>query len=274
MQVFNIAHRGARSVAPENTLAAARKAFALGADMWELDAGLTADGEIVVIHDDSLTRTSDACKTTPGRAPWRVRDFTLAELRRLDFGSWFAESDPFGQIAAGAVTEEELMGYARARIPTLSEALTLTRELGWKVNVEIKDMGATGGGENIARRVATLAAGMGMEDRVLVSSFRFDYLRQIREAGSAVATAVLVSSPAPDPAAIVAELGASAYNPCLSAITLRDVAPLREKGIDVNVWTVNDEETMTMLIEAEVSGIFTDFPQRLARILRKTAPSQ
>lgn len=269
MRVFNIAHRGARSLAPENTLAAARKAFALGADMWELDAGLTADGELVVIHDDSLARTSNARGATPARSPWRVRDFTLAELRQLDFGSWFAESDPFGQIAAGAVSPEELKEFAGAPIPTLSEALLLTRELDWKVNVEIKDMGATGSDEDIARRVAALATAMDMEDRVLVSSFRLDYLRQIRETGSSIATAVLVSSPASNPTGLVADLGASAYNPGVSAIELRDIAPLRERGVDVNVWTVNDEKAMLELIAAGVSGIFTDFPQRLARILRE-----
>lgn len=207
----------------------------------------------------------------PDRSPWRVRDFTLAELRRLDFGTWFAENDPFGQVANGAVSPEELREYSGAPIPTLSEALALTLGLGWRINVEIKDMGATGGDEGIARRIAALAAGMGMEDRVLISSFRFDYLLEIRETGSAIATAVLASSPVPDPAALVADLAASAYNPGVSAIALRDIAPLREKGVDVNVWTVNDEKTMLELIESGVSGIFTDFPQRLARILRDAA---
>ena len=98
---LNIAHRGARSLAPENTLAAAQKGLDTGADMWELDVGMTADGALFLIHDDTLERTSNAAQVFPQRAPWRVHEFTFDEIRQLDFGSWFVEQDPFGQIAAG-----------------------------------------------------------------------------------------------------------------------------------------------------------------------------
>ena len=98
------AHRGARSLAPENTLAAARLALAAGARMWEIDVRMSRDGEIVLIHDPNLERTSDAPGKFPGRSPWLVHDFTLDELKTLDFGSWFSETDPFGQIAAGKIS--------------------------------------------------------------------------------------------------------------------------------------------------------------------------
>ena len=69
-KMLNIAHRGARSLAPENTLAAARKALGCGADMWELDVGMTADGVLILIHDNTLTRTSNVLEIFPERTPW------------------------------------------------------------------------------------------------------------------------------------------------------------------------------------------------------------
>ena len=95
-RTLNIAHRGARSIAPENTLAAALKALQSGADLWELDVVMTADGEPVVIHDKDLSRTSNVESVFPSRRPWLVHEFSLEEIRRLDFGSWFKAMDPFG----------------------------------------------------------------------------------------------------------------------------------------------------------------------------------
>jgi len=89
--VENIAHRGARAFAPENTLEAIRKAADLGADAVEIDVQLSADGEPVVFHDDTLERCTDAATVFSSRAPWSTAGFTLAELRQLDAGSWFAD---------------------------------------------------------------------------------------------------------------------------------------------------------------------------------------
>ena len=121
--VLNIAHRGARSLAPENTLAAARKALEIGADLWETDVSVTTDGQLILMHDDTLDRTTDAPIRFPGRSPWTVSAFTLAEIRDLDAGSWFVETDPFDQIAAGAVTPGEQAAYRGERVPTLRRAL-------------------------------------------------------------------------------------------------------------------------------------------------------
>lgn len=85
-----IAHRGASAYAPENTLAAIDKADDLGFRWVENDVQRTKDGQLVVIHDDSLTRTTDVEEVFPGRAPWKVKDFTAAEIAQLDAGSWFS----------------------------------------------------------------------------------------------------------------------------------------------------------------------------------------
>ena len=98
-----IAHRGARSLAPENTLAAARKAHGLGADLWETDVAVTADDQLVLMHDDAMTRTTNVADIFPERVPAAFSTSSLAEIRSLDAGSWFERDDPFGQVAAGAV---------------------------------------------------------------------------------------------------------------------------------------------------------------------------
>lgn len=259
-----IAHRGACSLAPENTLAAARQALRLGADMWELDTQLTRDGELVVVHDDRLERTSNARQALPGRRPWFVRDLTLDEIRRLDCGSWFNRQDPFKQIAAGAVSRSDQESYAGERAPTLREALMFTRDNDWRVNVEIKSLGRAPGAASVVEKVVALIEELGMTDRVLISSFNQRYLERVKAANPAIATGVLVGLPVLNPPALLRRLKAQAYHPCAMVIRPEAIAALRRCGFEVNVWTVNDEKTMRRLIEAGVSGIITDFPQTLS----------
>ena len=89
--VLNIAHRGARAFAPENTLAAFEKSKTFGCQMFEMDVRLSKDGELVVYHDEQLTRCTDIKAKFPGRSSYYVRDFTYDELRTLDAGSWYIE---------------------------------------------------------------------------------------------------------------------------------------------------------------------------------------
>ncbi len=264
---LNIAHRGARSLAPENTLAAARKGLEVGADMWELDIQMTADGELIVIHDNTLKRTSNVREVFPKRKPWLVHEFTLDEIRLLDFGSWFTQQDPFGQIAAGMVAESELSSYVQQQAPTLGEALTFTREHSWRVNLEIKDLSGNPDPDQVAKKVLALVEDLDMVDSVLISSYNQSYLAQIREAHPHVATAVLVSKPHPHPETLLRQLGAQAYHPRLSGFRSADIALLHRQGCRVHVWNVNDRKTMQTLVRAGVDGIFTDFPQLLTSVL-------
>jgi glycerophosphoryl diester phosphodiesterase len=266
---LNIAHRGARSLAPENTLASARKALEIGADMWELDVCMTADGQLLILHDDTLERTSNARQVFPDRSPWNVSDFTLEEIRSLDFGSWFNEQDPFRQIAAGKVSTQEQQSYVGEPAPTLQEALEFTRDNNWRVNVEIKDLTGQPGDASVVEKVIDLIEELNMEDRVLISSFNPQYVQRSRIADANISAAILVSEGDPDPAALVNRLQAQAYNPKLGSIRMDEVRSLRTQGIGVNVWTVNDPKQMQALIEAGASGIFTDFPQVLKTLLLK-----
>ena len=259
-----IAHRGCSSLAPENTLAAARAAHRVGADGWELDVQLTADGHPVVIHDRGLLRLTDVA-THPafaGRQPFIVSRFTLAELRQLSTGHAFIHRDRHGQVSAGAVSPADLARYLTEPLPSLEEALALTRELGLLVNVELKNQAGLPGGDAIVERTVAVLDRMDMADRVLISSFNFAYLRQIKALRPAYATAALVREPHPDPLGLLRELRAAAYHPGHLMVTPQRVRQIRNAGRHVNVWTVNTAERMRELAGWGVSGLITDFPQR------------
>lgn len=263
---LNVAHRGARSLAPENTLAAAQAAIDVGADMWEIDVQLTRDDELIVMHDSDLTRTSDVRERFPERHPWLVSDFTSSEIRSLDCGSWFVDTDPFGQIAAGAVSTEMANRYRGERAPTLEEALQFTRQHDWRINIELKDVGRPCGLEMTQQTIA-LVADLGVRDRVLLSSFNHEYLRAARSLDADIPTAALTVRPIRNPARHVAKLGAQAYNPLWMSVRGSTIAKLRAAGLDVYVWTVNRERDMRRMVRWGVTGIVTDFPQVLGKLL-------
>lgn len=267
-KVLNVAHRGARSLAPENTLAAARAGLAAGADMWELDVQLTADDQLIVLHDSELTRTSDAAVRFPGRSPWRVADFTLAEIQTLDCGSWFNATDPFGQIAAGRVGAAAQRSYCGEKAPTLLQALEFTVANHWRVNVELKDVKDPTKGRRLVRQTVDLILAMGSEDRVIVSSFNHDYVSEVRSVSAAIATAALSFWAIKRPAQVLSRLGAQAYNPRRQVVRASTVRMLRAAGFDVYVWTVNSMRSMRRLAELGVTGIITDYPQVLAEYLQ------
>lgn len=263
----NMAHRGARSLAPENTLASARKGYECGADSWELDVAVTRDGELVILHDGSPARTSNVAEVFPGREHDPVHTFTFAELRQLDFGSWFNQVDPFQQIAAGAVTAEMQHSYIGEPIPTLKDALTFTRDHDWQVNIEIKNAANTPGDRFVVEAVVEMVEALDMVRSVLISSFNLSYLPRVKEANERIATAAIVERPIPDPVALVHGLGAIGYNPGGRALFPEQIPLLRQAGIAVTVWTINDAETMRLMLESKPSAICTDFPQLLAQVL-------
>ena len=264
-----IAHRGARSLAPENTLAAARKALDVGADMWELDVTITADDELVVMHDDTLERTCNAPELFADRSPWQVRDFSMAEIEMLDCGSWFNDQDPFGQIQAGNVSDAEQQSYAGEQAPTLRQALEFTRDHDWRVNVELKRQPTEALDQLLVQKAVALIGEVGMDDgqQVVVSSFRHDYLEHIRTLNPDIPTQAVTSTLIQHLPDYLSQLGASACNPKATVWSYKRMAQLQVNGVAFNVWTVNDDLTMRALVKTGVHGIITDFPQRLAQIL-------
>ncbi len=264
------AHRGARSLAPENTLASARTALATGAGMWEIDVRMSRDGELVLIHDPNLERTSDAPLKFPDRSPWLVSDFTLDELRTLDFGSWFESTDPFGQIAAGKISSSELVKYAGEPVVTFEEAILFTIRNDWLLNIEIKDLSGSPGHDCIVEKVAGLVRSLGAVEKVLVSSFNHNYLALIRKLDRDIKTGVLVDSFLSDPVELMTGLDAFTYNPGFRAVRPRQIRRLKQKGFGVFVWVLNKPWLARALFAIGADGIFTDFPQRFSKDERQS----
>ncbi|NSW51433.1 MAG: glycerophosphodiester phosphodiesterase [Anaerolineae bacterium] len=267
--IQNIAHRGARSVTPENTLFAAKKAYDLGADAWELDCGVLKDGTLIVLHDDNFKRTTNIDQVFPERKTDHLSTFLWEEVQQLDAGSSYIDTDPFGQIQEGNVSAADIASFRGAPIPLLEEALSFTKDHHWQVNVEIKNMKGTPWDASIAESVVKMIRSMGMENQVLISSFNHRYLRQCHSAAPGIKTAALVGIQKPWDLKKTLSLGCYAYHPPVYSITGGHIRRARKLGLDVNIWTVNEQKRMVSLIEAGVSGIITDFPQRLREILQE-----
>jgi glycerophosphoryl diester phosphodiesterase len=268
-----VAHRGARSLAPENTLAAARKALEVGADLWETDVAVTNDGELILFHDVSLTRTTNVKDHFPDRDPWHGSTFTLNELRVLDAGSWYAKTDPFGRIAAGEVSREDLSAYRNEKIPTLSEALRFTRDASFCVNLELKRLSPPMENFPMVERVLASIENAGIDyGRVIVSSFHHPWLREVQTRNPSLAIQALIGYSETDPLDW-GGLEFETYNARSTLIDENQVRVITEKGISINLFTVNDEYEMLRFTKAGVAGLITDFPQRAFRLLRETAIS-
>ena len=225
-----IAHRGASGTCPENTLVAFARAAALGAHMIELDVQLTRDGEVVVMHDWTLERTTDGAGA--------VCDRTLAEIRRLDAGAWFGPA------------------FRGTRVPTLAEVLAA---VGLPVNVELKPVGDDGL-EGRALDVVEEAAAL---DRVVFSSFAPSALERLRRRSSAAELAVLWErEPIADALRLAERVGARALHLRKDAVDGAAMRAAAGAGLPVRAWTVNDPGETAHLVDLGVAGIFTDFPER------------
>ncbi len=303
-----IAHRGDSSHNPENTLEAARLGWEAGADAWELDVQLTRDGVAVVLHDESLSRTTDVAARHPddlrGRDGYRVIDFDWGEVRELDAGSWFASERggprsalEFGTLGGLPSDRREHYRSGKIRIPTLVEALELTLELDWLVNVEIKSF--PDDPPCLVEAVLEAIERTGSASRVLLSSF--DHRDLVRVAAMArhqhlslqpISLGALVDTPLANPRAYVTgTVGVDAYHvsarslgsesvayrhhPSLGSLRGEDVEELRSAGIPVLVYTVNDHGPGGLadhLASLGVAGLFTDDPAGMRMLLHRPGP--
>jgi glycerophosphoryl diester phosphodiesterase len=266
---LNIAHAGASSVAPQNTLVAGRVALKLGADVWGVDVRLTRDGVFVLMHDKTLDRTTDVEGRFPARSPWRVEEFTLKEIRGLDAGSWFVDADPFEQIKAGYVSRADLEGYVGEPVPTLREALEFVAQQEWLMDIEVKP-GPNADPEGLAHRLLAVIGKTGTADRVMVSSFDHDILRALKRLNPAIPIGALTIFAPFDAIAYLNDLGADLYLPSMVGCTEDLLTELSQACIGVHVWTYNSEGQLERLAGTPgIAGIYTDFPQRLAPILER-----
>ncbi len=280
-----IGHRGGRELGPENTLEAAKAGFRAGADMWELDTQLTKDGVPVLLHDYTLKRTTNVRKVFPRKANLPLSSFTLEEVKKLDAGSWWARKYGKKALSQGRITKEQLdlYGSGKVRIPTLEEALSLTKELGWKVNVEVKVFhpGKLG---SLVPKVLDVIRKTGMVKDTVVSSFDHAVCWAIAHAKEPrPRVQVLTSMRLARPDLYVKKVvNAQDFNPSFGCLgfggtdeKIGDPPPalvvkrMLDAGIGINVWTVNDEKSWKKLVDIGVTGIITDAPDRLREWLKK-----
>jgi len=280
-----LAHRGDSFRAPENTLEAAKLGHSAGADGWELHVRLTLDGVPVVLHDESLIRTTDVARRFEGdprsESGFLVGDFLIEELRSLDAGSWFVDPAGGPRSAAGFGSRDRIRPVDRpvyesglVRIPTLAEALELTAELEWMVNVEIKPSAVDR--STLVEAVLRAIRVSGTCDLVTISSFDHEIARLVGSLESRVATGALVTGSIDRPADdILRALGADALHAPFESFLGASRPSSTTIGIDarlgavpVLVYTVNDagpSGPALRLAGMGVSGLFTDDPESFGR---------
>ena len=260
-----IAHRGARSLAPENTLASARRAHNLGADLWETDVSVTADHKLVLMHDDAMMRTTNVAEVFPERVPAAFSTYTLAEIRSLDAGSWFERDDPFGQVAVGAVENQELVAYVGEKVPMLREAFELTLKLNWFLNLELKAQPEPNHNFDVVSAVLELADEVGIgPDHLLFSSARFDWLKTLKQCRPEFKVQAILGLFPEDPMDF-SDSFFDTFNPRHTRLSIDQFKMQVDQGHKLNPYTVNDEAMIKTLIEIGVTGLITDFPQRVPK---------
>lgn len=259
-----IAHRGARSIAPENTLTAAKIAHKTGADLWETDVNMTRDGHLILFHDDTLVRCTDAEKKFPLKTSYRVRDFDLEEIKALDAGTRFVETDPFQEISKGNVSSEMKASFIGEPIPLLEEGLLLTLEKSWKINLELKFFEEAAEKFHIPGHTLEIIRQTRIPlNQVVISSFYHPWLLWIMEKEPLVEIQALVGNSDEGPLNFK-DFFFPAYNANAALIHPDQIKELKNRGKKINVFTVNDPKAFSRFAGLGVDGIFTDFPQRFA----------
>ncbi len=261
------AHRGARSIAPENTWMAMERARRCGSDLWETDVQLTADGELVLFHDTTLERTTDiAAHSEFADRSLKVTDFTAEELAPLNAGSWFLADDPFGTVGSGEVAEEWYPQIREQKIPRLRDVLEYCHRHDFPLNLEIKDQSGTAADSQIVGKVLDCLKQTATEEQVLISSFNHDYLRQIKHLNREIAIAALVEKNHPENLLdYLHRLDVDAYHPDQLITSPDQVRELVAAEMPVNLWTVNDPDQAEEFLAAGATFICTDWPQKMVR---------
>lgn len=221
------AHRGYSAVYPENTIPAFKGAIQVGADWAELDVQQTADGEVIVMHDSNLKRTTGLDKEV-----WQV---TWDEIKDLDNGSWFDKK------------------YQTVRIPTLEEVLKVCRGK-IHLNIEIKPSGHD---KDLEEQVAKLLKKYHMRDTCVVSSLKYDSLRKIKQADDSIETAYITSVSYGNFTDLEYADGYSVESTLLSKSFVNKA---QKAGKQIYVWTVNSEERLEKVVGMGIDNVITDDP--------------
>ncbi len=247
--VENIAHRGFSGKYPENTLIAFQKAIEIKADMIELDVTLSKDRIPIIIHDDTLERT------TNGKG--KIRNTSFKKLRELDAGSW------------------KNIKFKNEKIPTLEEVLLLIKKRKIKLNIEIKTSAYDKKLSNscIEKKTITLIQKYNLINRIVISSFEPKILLRLRKLSSKIKLALLIDPDFAklkiDPIAFTKQIRGVSLNMHKSQINSSIFDNAKKQKFPIYIYTINSEKEILNAIDANISGIFTNFPDRLKEIESK-----
>ncbi len=234
----NIGHRGAAGHAPENTLSSFKKALELGADTLELDVHLSKDGELIVMHDPKVDRTTNGTGY--------IKDLTVEELKHLDAGKLFEE-------------------YRGEKIPLLQEVFDLAKGKATFV-IEIKNGPIFYPG--IEGKLVQLIEKNDLVDDVIVIAFYHPSLKKIKELNPRIKTGILFVGAFIDPWAVAEQVGADALHPMYEYVTEEMVTAAHKRGYVVHPWTINDPVQLEQWHKYGVDGITSDYPDSLSGVLR------
>lgn len=249
--VATIAHRGAMGHAPENTMAAFELGVEMGSDLVEADVQRSKDGVLVLVHDTTLARTTDVEEVFPDRAPWRVGDFTYAEMQQLDAGSWFSEE------------------YAGEPIPTMAEMVQQLRRGRAGILMEVKSPALYPGIEQqVADELASFPGYLTSavrSERLVVQSFDWASMARYHDIQPSVPVGLL-GRPAES---LLPELStwADQINPSFRSFDAAYVDAVHDAGMEVHTYTVNERADMHLVLDRGVDGVITNFPDVLEDVL-------
>ena len=239
-----IGHRGAMGHAPENTMVSFRMGYEMGSDVIELDIHMNRDGELIVMHDGDVGRTTDGSG--------HIKDMTLQEIRSLDAGSHFG-------------TE-----FRGARVPILQEVLAWARD---KVPLAVEVKGDPQPSVGIEEKLVELLREQEMLDRVMVISFHHSSVKRVKELEPSAATGVLFTGQLVKSVEAARAALADSVRPSWKYWSADLVKEVHDAGLTASTWTVNDEETMEYLVGLGIDSIGTNYPDRLRGVLDRLGRS-
>lgn len=233
-------HRGSMGVTPENTLLGFKQALDYGVDGIELDVQLTKDGEVVVIHDETLERTTDGTGY--------VKDYTLEELRQFSAGIKFSHLELFDEIV-----------WRKERIPTLVEVLELIEPYQIELNIELKT--SVFAYEGMEEKVLSIVNQYDYGDKVIYSSFHLPSILQLKKVDPSAKIAWLLESKLSRPSEYVQSLDLEGLH-LHKDLLLKD-EHYSQNDFSIRVWTVNNEKEIEQLLNMNnIEAIMTDFPEK------------
>ncbi|SES01622.1 glycerophosphodiester phosphodiesterase [Psychrobacillus sp. OK032] len=235
------AHRGCSGTFPENTIAAFKAAARLPIHGVEFDVHMTKDGELVVIHDESINRTSNGSGF--------IKDMTLKEIQNYDFGIWFSNN------------------FKGEKVPTLREVLYVFKDTHHHINIELKsDVFPYVGME---QKVLEMLKQYRLEDRVVISSFNHEMIQNVKKQAPHIETAILFMEVMVAPHEYAQIVGADALHAFFPTALRKMGKEVIASGKQLRVFTVNEETYADMLHAVGVHAIFTDYPQEMYNYLNK-----